>query len=57
MPKERQELGINTCIKCTPQPEKPLGVIEYAGKTGGVLVVCNSRKEFDFLKRPANRRR
>ena len=58
VPDERFELlGVLTCLKCTPQKEKPLGIMEYAEKAGGVLMITDSRREFEMLKRPANQRR
>ena len=58
VPNERQELlGTPFCVHCTPQRPKPLGVMEYGEKAGGVLAICETRKEFEMLKKPANRRR
>jgi hypothetical protein len=31
--------------------------MEYAEKAGGILMITDSRKEFEMLKRPANQRR
>ena len=57
-PNERQELtGSPLCIKCTPPMAKPLAVVEYNEKAGGVLYICRNKAEFDYLKKPANRRR
>lgn len=50
-------LGTELCIRCTPQIQKPLGVMEYGHKTAGVLVLAHTREQFLELKKPANRRR
>lgn len=58
VPDERFELlGVLTCLKCTPQKERLFGIMEYTQKSGGVLMITDSRKEFEMLKRPANQRR
>jgi hypothetical protein len=58
VPDERTELtGAETCIQHTFQRPKPLGIVEYAEKAGGVLFITEDRKVFEMLKRPANRRR
>jgi hypothetical protein len=48
-PEERRDLGFGACIACTPQGERPLGVVVYDHKTGGVLEVCN-RDQFEAIK-------
>lgn len=58
VPNERSELiGVETCIRCTPQRPRPLGVVEYAEKAGGILFITESREIFNMLKKPANQRR
>jgi ribosomal protein L37AE/L43A len=46
----RRELGFWLCTKCTPQGIKPLGVMDYSSKTGGVLMLVNDRKLFKIAK-------
>jgi len=58
VPDERLELlGTEYCIHCTTEKPPLLGIMEYGHKTGGVLVMTESRSEFDMLKKPANHRR
>lgn len=48
-PKERKDLGFGACIACTPQGERPLGVVVYDGKTAGSLCICD-REQFERIK-------
>jgi hypothetical protein len=58
VPPERKELlGVETCVKCTPQRPKPKGVMEYGSKNCGVLAITDNKKVFRYLKKPANLRR
>jgi ribosomal protein L37AE/L43A len=56
-PNERYILvGTMLCTTCTV--DKPIyGVVEYGHKTGGVLIITESKEEFDQLRKPANQRR
>lgn len=49
-------LGILECPTCTPQADKPLGIMDYSHKTGGSLMVVDKRL-FKLLKRPINQQR
>ena len=58
VPDERTELlGVVTCAKCTPQKPKPLGVLDFSHKTGGVLMITDDMKLFKLLKKPINQQR
>jgi hypothetical protein len=53
MPAERLELGLETCMECSPKG-KPRGVMVYSHKTGGVLEITESEEAFQELKRSAD---
>ena len=50
-------IGTLLCPACTPQRPRLKGVMEYEGKTAGVLIVTENEELFKALKLPANRRR
>lgn len=45
------------CAKCTPQASKPMGVMNFDHKTGGVLMLITDKKIFRILKKPINQQR
>lgn len=58
VPDERITLvGVVTCTKCTPQPGKLYGIMDYGHKTGGVLTMTEDPELFKVLKRPINQQR
>jgi hypothetical protein len=50
-PDERHDLlGVATCISCTPQAPKPLGVMIYDHKSGGVMETIDDPELFKQFK-------
>lgn len=50
-PDERTEfLGVTTCIPCTPQRPRPLGVMVYDAKAGGMMETVDDPAVFAALK-------
>jgi len=54
---ERRELlGIDLCIRCTPQ-HGLWGIMDFSHKTAGVLMLVEDYKLFKQLKKPINQQR
>lgn len=53
MPAERLELGLKTCMECSPKG-RPKGVMVYSHKTGGVLDITDNEEVFRQLRGSAD---